>query len=73
MSLRHLQRWAPTAFDRATVSAEGRPVDHVESCGTMVANHPPDLVAVPLETSSENRQLPSLDLVLRALSRVVRD
>lgn len=51
--LGHLQRGgAPTAFDRVLASRfGGKAVDLVlqEQFGLMVASHPPDIVAVPLE------------------------
>jgi 6-phosphofructokinase 1 len=72
--LGHLQRGgAPTSFDRVLATRLGRKaVDLVMKgqFGCMVANHPPDMVAVPLEdVVGRTKQVPlDSDLIETARS-----
>ena len=73
--LGHLQRGgAPTSFDRVLATRfGGKAVEliHEGDFGKMVANHPPNIVAVPLEeVVGKTRQVP-LDLDLVETARAV--
>ena len=73
--LGHLQRGgAPTSFDRALATRfGGKAVElvHQGDFGKMVANHPPDIVAVSLEeVVGKTKQVP-LDLDLVRTARAV--